>query len=393
MSSAFLPYGRQQITDDDVAAVVEALHAPLLTSGPKVEEFEAALAAYLSAPHVSVCSNGSTALHLAYLALGIGPGDEVITTPITFSATASAAYQTGATVRFADVEPDTGNIDLASVVPLIGPKTRAITVVHLAGLPVDLAGFRALADKHGLLLIEDACHALGGSFAGRGIASGFCDASLLSFHPVKHITTLEGGAVIVRTAEQKHHVDRLRHHGIERDPSRMEIASPGPWYHEVQEQGFNYRLPDVACALGISQLKRLPAQLTQRHALADAYDHEIVRVFGAGGIVRPQARRVGRVSGLHLYAARIDFDRSGKTRAQVMDGLRAKNVGSQVHYIPLTEQPFHRRKAGVDADRPRPGAAAYYRETLRLPLYADLRVDDVRFVVDALAATLAEPSR
>ena len=373
--------------------MVEALRAPLLTSGPKVDEFEAALAAYLSAPYVSVCSNGSTALHLAYLALGIGAGHEVITSPITFSATASAAYQTGATVRFADVEADTGNLDLASVIPLIGPKTRAITVVHLAGLPVDLAGFRELADKHGLLLIEDACHALGATFHERKIASGFCDASVLSFHPVKHITTLEGGAVITRTLEHKQHVDRLRHHGIERDPSKFEIASPGPWYHEVQEQGFNYRLPDVACALGISQLKRLSAQLAQRHALADAYDREIARAFGDGGIVTPQARRDGRVSGLHLYAARIDFDRAGVTRAQVMDGLRARGIGSQVHYIPLTEQPFHRRKAGADAARARPGAATYYRQTLSLPLYADLRLDDVRNVVDALAATLAEPTR
>jgi UDP-4-amino-4,6-dideoxy-N-acetyl-beta-L-altrosamine transaminase len=384
-----LPYGRQSITEDDIAAVVEALRAPLLTCGPEVERFEAALASFLDAPHVSVCANGTAALHLAYAALGLGAGDEVITSPITFSATASAAYQVGATVRFADVEPDTGNLDPASVEAMIGPRTRAITVVHLAGLPVDLASFRALADRHGLFLVEDACHALGATFRGRPVATA-ADAAVLSFHPVKHITTFEGGAVIVRDPERKRRIDRLRHHGIERDPARLSIESPGPWYHEVVEQGFNYRLPDVACALGRSQLARLPAQLAHRRALAARYDEELARRFGDDGVVRAPARRADRESAFHLYAVAIDFARARTTRARVMDRLRADGIGTQVHYVPLPQHPFHRARAGAHAALPRPGADHYYARTLSLPLYADLRVADVARVADALERALAE---
>ena len=394
MPADFLPYGRQSISDEDVAAVVEALRAPELTAGPRVARFEQALASYLDAPHVSVCSNGTAALHLAYAALELGPGDEIITTPITFSATASAAYQVGATVRFADVEPDTGNLDLASVAALIGPATRAIVAVHLAGLPVDLAALRALADARGLLLIEDACHALGAREHGRLVASGVADAAVLSFHPVKHLTTMEGGAVIVRNPDIKRHVDRLRHHGIERDATRLSRPSPGPWYHEVVEQGFNYRLPDVACALGISQLGRLPAALDRRRAIAAVYDAELARRFGSGpaALVRRPARRVERVSAYHLYAVAIDFDRACVSRAVLMDRLRARGIGTQVHYIPLTQQPFHRAKVGAHADVVRPGADAYYAATLSLPMYPELGDDDVRRVADELDRALSEPA-
>lgn len=386
------PYGRQDIDEADVSAVVAALRGELLTCGPAVPRFEAALASYLGAPHVAVCSSGTAALHLAYAALDLGPGDEIITSPITFSATASAAYQVGATVRFADVDPATGNLDPASVVRLIGPRTRALTVVHLAGLPAELDELGELARGHGLYLVEDACHALGAVYRGSLVAGGQADAAVLSFHPVKHLTTGEGGAVILRDGERHRRVGRLRHHGIERDPARLSRPSPGPWYHEVVEQGWNYRLPDLACALGESQLRRLPASLARRRELATRYRAALAARWGEGGPVRAPAERADRTSAYHLFTVAIDFDGLGVSRGAVMTALAARGIGTQVHYIPLPEQPFHRARAGDHADWPRPGAAHYYARTLSLPMYPSLPDAAVDEIVDALAAALVELS-
>lgn len=386
------PYGRQSIDDADVAAVIAALRADLLTCGPQVAAFERELGAWLGAPHVTVCSSGTAALHLAYASLGLGAGDEIITTPITFSATASAAYQVGATVRFADVDPITGNLDVASVAKLIGPRTRAIVAVHLAGLPADLDELAALAREHGLLLIEDACHALGATYRGALVASGLVDAAVLSFHPVKHITTGEGGAVVFRDASHQRAAQRLRHHGIERDPARWSQPSPGPWYHEVVEQGFNYRLPDLLCALGRAQLARLPAFLAARRALAATYRAAIAARFDEQ-LVRAPAVLADRDSAHHLYPVAIDFARAGLDRGALMHALAAQGVGTQVHYIPLTQQPFHRARAGAHASAPRPGADAYYARTLSLPMYPGLDDHGVHAVIDALATSLTELAR
>lgn len=386
------PYGRQSIDDADVAAVVAALRADLLTCGPQVAGFESELAAWLGAEHVTVCSSGTAALHLAYAALGLGPGDELITSPITFSATASAAYQVGATVRFADVDPVTGNLDPASVAALIGPRTRAIVPVHLAGLPADLDELLGLARDHGLLVIEDACHALGATYRGAKVASGRADAAVLSFHPVKHITTGEGGAIVFRDRDHQRAAQRLRHHGLERDPARMSRPSPGPWYYEVVEQGWNYRLPDLMCALGRAQLVRLPAFLAARAAIAATYRAALADRF-PDGAVRAPAQLADRTSAHHLFPIAIDFAGRGVDRGALMHALAARGVGTQVHYIPLTEQPFHRARAGDHADRPRPGAAAYYARTLSLPMYPGLDERALTAVVDALAACLTELSR
>ncbi len=389
------PYGKQTIGDDDVAAVVAALRGELLTCGPQVAAFEQELGAYLGARHVTVCSNGTAALHLAYASLGIGPGDEIITTPITFSATASAAYQVGATVRFADVDPATGNLDPRAVAALITPRTRAIVPVHLAGQPADLEELAALARGAGAFLVEDACHALGATYRDRMVASGFADAAVLSFHPVKHITTGEGGAVVFRDAEPQRAAQRLRHHGIERDPSRYSRPSPGPWYHEVVEQGFNYRLPDLLCALGRTQLARLPAFLADRRALAAAYRTALAARFGTArdAAVRAPVVQHDRESAYHLFADAIDFAGLGVERGALMTALAARGVGSQVHYIPLPQQPFHRRKAGDHAAMSRPGADSYYARTLSLPMYPGL--DDVSAgdIVTALADCLTELRR
>jgi perosamine synthetase len=376
----FLPYAQQEISEEDIAAVVGALRSPMITQGPQVAAFEAALASFTGAGHVSVVANGSVALQLAYAALGLGPGDEIITTPNTFAATANAARALGADVRFCDVEPDTGNLDVATIEPLITPRTRGIAAVHFGGLPVDLPALRTLADRHGLWIVEDAAHALGATYAGELVGSGrYSEATTLSFHPVKHITTGEGGAVLVRDPALKRAVDRLRHHGVERE--ELLLPSPGPWYHEVQSLGWNARLTDLQCALGTSQLRRLPGWLIQRRALAASY-RELV---GARlpELVRVQATRAGRDSAYHLLPALIDFASCGRARAEVMVALRERGIGTQVHYIPVDSQPYYRSLYGEPA--PHPGMEQFYARELSLPMYPGLTTADVERVVSTLA--------
>ena len=382
MSRAALPYATQSIDDDDVAAVAAALREPLLTQGPLVGRFEAGLADFLGAAHVSACSSGTAALHLAYLALGIGPGDEVLTSPITFSATAAAALLCGARVRLADVEPDSGLLDLARLERAITPATRAITAVHLAGLPVDLAPLRELCDRRGLWLVEDAAHALGAEYHGARIGGGPAHAATFSFHPVKHITTLEGGAVATADPALKRRVDRLRQHGIERDPDRFERLPAEPWSYEVQELGLNYRLSDVACALGLSQLAKQPAWLARRRALAARYRERLAPMPGVAG----PAERPGRLSAHHLFPVRIDFRAAGLTRGDVVRGLAARGIGTQVHYIPLYEHPLYRLHG---AGGPLEGAEAYHQRTLSLPMHHSMSEADVDRVVGALAEVLS----
>jgi perosamine synthetase len=386
-----LRYGCQTIDDDDVTAVVEALRAPQLTCGPLVTRFEDALAGWLGADHATVCASGTAALHLAYAGLGIGEGDEIITTPITFSATAAAAYYVGARVRIADVDPHTGNLTARSVEPLITARTRAIVPVHLGGLPADLDELTVLARSRGLSIIEDACHALGATYRGQPIGAagpGTSDAVVFSFHPVKHITTGEGGAVIVRDPDIQRRLARLRQHGIERDPTRLS-GDPAPWRYEVQELGWNYRLSDLACALGVSQLAKLTGFLEARRRLAAVYRAELARTFGGDGVA-PPAEAADRVSAYHLFAVAIDFARFGTTRARVMQALAAAGIGTQVHYIPLLDHPLHHRRCPDERARPRPGADHYYARTLSLPLYPALSPDDVRFVVGELHRILGE---
>ena len=381
-----LPYGRQTIDDDDIAAVVDALRAPLLTCGPLVPRFEAALASWLGAPHATVCSSGTAALHLAYAALGIGPGDEIITTPITFSATAAAAYYVGAGVRIADVDPRTGNLTAASVEPLITPRTRAIVPVHLAGLPADMAELTALAARHGLRIVEDACHALGATYRGERIGAGASDAVVFSFHPVKHITTGEGGAIVVRDPDVRRRLERLRQHGIERDHGKLD-APAGPWVYEVQELGWNYRLPDIACALGLAQLAKLDRFVADRRRLAAHYRTELARTFAPDAVAAPP-QLADRESAYHLFTVAIDFARYSTSRALVMAQLAAAGIATQVHYIPLLDHPLHARRCPDELARPRPGAAHYYARTLTLPLYPALTAADATRVVDELRRAL-----
>lgn len=391
---AFLPYGRQFLDASDREAVIAALESDYLTTGPEVERFEADLCRHTSAEYAVACSNGTAALHLAILALGIGPGDKVIVPTVTFLSTANAVHLCGGEVIFADVDPATGIMTpetFEEAAARTGGKFSAVIPVHLGGQCADMVTIAGIARSHDAAVIEDACHALGSVTADGAV--GACvhsDAVALSFHPVKTITTAEGGAVLTRHAALTKKARALRNHGMTRDPSEfldrdLALAPDGTandWYYEQQQLGLNYRLPDLNCALGRSQLAKLDRFVERRRRLVARYDSLLER-FGAKA--RPVARLPGQTPSWHLQVVLIDFDEVGKDRAQVMRELRVRGIGTQVHYIPVHRQPWQRQKGGfVDL----PGADAYYRRCLSLPLHADMSEDDVDFVVAELADIL-----
>lgn len=395
MTSAlpFLPYGRQLIEEDDIAAVAEALRAQMLTTGPRVAEFEAAFAAATGAAHAVVCNSGTAALHLAMLALDLRAGDAVVVPSVTFLATANAVRFTGAEVVFADVDPDTGLMAPAHLEEALarakkqGLRARAATPVHLAGQACDMAALAAVAERHGIALVEDACHALGNDGAGA------CDRSLLacfSTHPVKAIAMGEGGVVTTREPEVAARLRRLRSHGMVREPDQFlqpDLAfdasgTANPWYYEMAEIGWNYREPDVLCALGLSQLGKLERFIARRRALAALYDR---RLAPLAPLLRPVPRVRWSDHAYHLYAVLIDFAAAGMERAALMRRLSERGIGTQVHYIPVHRQPYYRSRYGrLDL----PGADAYYARCLTLPLFPAMADSDVARVADALTDIL-----
>jgi perosamine synthetase len=382
MADDILPYGRQWIEDDDVEAVVEALRGVYLTTGPTVARFEEALAEAVGAAHAVAVCNGTAALHAACAAAGLGPGDEVLVPAMTFLASANCARYVGAEPVFVDVDPDSGLIDLDDAARRITDRSKAIIPVHLTGRPVDLDALAALAEAHDLRVIEDAAHALGARHHDRPI--GGCTRSsmaIFSFHPVKHVTTGEGGAITTNDPALAEAMRVFRSHGMVREQLRQ--PSPGPWYYEQQTLGFNYRITDLQCALGLSQLAKLPRFLARRRALAARYDALLAQLEH----VRPVA--VGTpdtLSAYHLYAILIDFAAVGRDRAAVMAGLRERGVLTQVHYIPVPAQPYYQDR-GADM-REYPGAQAYYERTLSVPLYPAMADADVDRVVAALREVL-----
>jgi UDP-4-amino-4,6-dideoxy-N-acetyl-beta-L-altrosamine transaminase len=386
-----LPYGRQTIEDDDVAAVAEALRADFLTTGPRVEAFEQAFAETVGARHAVACSSGTAALHLAMLALGVGAGDVVVAPAITFAATANCARYQGAEVVFADVDSETGLMTPETLAEALqrlgGRRLAAVLPVHLAGNVVDLPALRQLA--HPAPLVEDACHALGTTMTFGNLTEQAGDGrhgalACFSFHPVKTITTGEGGMVTTPDAALAERLRIFRSHGIVRDPHLFETPRepPEPWAYEMQALGFNYRLPDVLCALGLSQLAKLSRFVTRRRALAFDYWRLLARYAPSVKAVAPP---VGCDPALHLFTVLIDFAQLGLDRGAVMDALRAKGVGSQVHYIPVHQHPYYRHRYGeIDL----PGAGAYYARCLSLPLYPSMGDSDPERVVVALAGAL-----
>lgn len=392
MADDILPYGRQWIDEDDIAAVVEALRADYLTTGPTVGRFEAALAQVVGAAHAVAVCNGTAALHAACAVAGLGPGDEVLVPALTFLASANCARYVGAEPVFVDVDKRSGLIDVEHAASLVGPKTRAIIPVHLNGRPADLPAIRALADKHDLTVIEDAAHALGARTRDtRGDTRiGDCrdsDMAIFSFHPVKHVTTGEGGAITTAKPELAAALEVFRSHGMVRDPDLLRHPSPGPWYYEQHTLGYNYRITDLQCALGISQLAKLERFVARRRALAARYD----QLLAALEWVEPVA--IGTpdsVSAYHLYAVHIDFQALDRPRAQVVAALRELGILTQVHYIPVPAQPYYTDR-GADPSR-YPGALAYYASVLSLPMFPAMRDADVDRVVEALTQVLGRPT-
>ena len=394
-SPRFLPYGRQVIEDDDIAAVVEALKSDFLTTGPRVEQFEAAFAEKVGARHAVACSNGTAALHLSLMALDVGPGDVVIAPSITFAATANCARYQGAEVVFADVDPDSGLMTpetLADAIGRVGDRRlKAILPVHLGGHAVNLPALRRLADAEGAVLVEDACHAVGTQMTFGNVAERVGDGrhssmACFSFHPVKTMTTAEGGMVATNDPVLARRMTLLRSHGITREPAEftapeMSLDPSGaanPWSYEMQALGYNYRLPDLLCALGISQLAKLDRFIATRRALTARYLELLPQL---APMVRAVPTPAYSHSALHLFVALIDFAAAGRSRKQVMDDLRAQGIGTQVHYIPVHRQPYYRTRYGqIDL----PGADAHYARCLSLPLYAGMEVGDVDRVVEAL---------
>lgn len=372
-----LPYGRQSINDDDIAAVTEVLKGDWLTTGPFVAQFEADLTAYSGATRVVSCTSGTAALHIAYAAAGIGPGDEVITTPMTFVATASSAMACGATVVFADIEPDTANIDAAAVEEAVTPRTKVITGVDYAGQPVDIDRLNEIAHQVGALTVEDAAHSIGSLNAGRPIGS-IADVTTFSFFPTKNMTTAEGGAVATLDADLGQRAHEFHFIGLVRDPTRMRYPDEGPWHQEVHEWGLNYRLSDVHAALGISQLKRLDQFKVRRAEIFARYQRELAGIDG----VEIHTVRDGQDPIWHLYPARI----LGGRRREVFDKMRAAGVGVQVNYLPVYWHPVFEDlgyRRGMC-----PNAEAFYEQELSLPLFADMTDDDQTRVIEALAAAL-----
>ena len=368
-----LPYGRQWVDDDDVEAVSRVLRSDWLTTGPMVEEFEKAFAQFTATAHAVAVCNGTAALHAAMAALEIGPGDEVIVPAITFVATANAVVYQGGTPVFADVDPETLLIDPAAVRRLITPRTKAIAAVDYAGQPCDYAALRAIATEHQLALVADACHALGGADQGRPVGS-LADLSTFSLHPVKPIATGEGGVIVTDNADLAARMRVFRNHGITTDFRQREKV--GAFFYEMTELGYNYRLSDIHCALGLSQLRKLPAWVQRRQEIAAQYD----RAFAGHALVRPLAKRAGISHGYHLYAIRLapPID-----RAEVFRALRVEGVGTNVHYLPVYLHPFYRERFGLQPGLC-PRAEAAYAQLLTLPLFPAMSDADVEYVVSTL---------
>jgi UDP-4-amino-4,6-dideoxy-N-acetyl-beta-L-altrosamine transaminase len=383
--SAALPYGRQTIEADDVAAVAMALQDDFLTTGPKVDEFEAAFAEYVGAKYAIACSNGTAALHLAMLALGVGPGEVAIVPSITFLATANCARYVGAEVVFADVDPSTGLMTPATLEEAIGRRGRlpvgAVLPVHLRGDACELPALRRVAEHAGAALVEDACHALGtrATFDNAPAMTGdnrWSDLAVFSFHPVKTLTTGEGGMLTTGDTLLAQRLRHLRSHGM------LRRDNADPWWYEMPEMGFNYRLPDVLCALGLSQLAKLDRLIARRRALALRYETALAPL---AEFVRIALRPSWSDPALHLMTVLIDFPAAGRSRREVVEALRAKGIGSQVHYIPVHHQPYYVARYG---EARLPGADAWYARCLSLPFFPAMTETDVDRVAEALAGAL-----
>ncbi len=376
-----LPYGRQTIDDDDVAAVTRTLRSDWLTTGPRVAEFEKALAAVAGTSDAVVVSTGTAALHAAMYALGVGPGDEVLVAAMTFAASANCAAFLGARPVFVDVDPDTLLIDPRQVEARVTPRTKAVVAVDYAGQPCDYDALETATRKHGLALVDDACHAIGGSYrhpqAGTRPVGSLALLNAFSFHPVKHVATGEGGAVTTSDAELARRLRLFRNHGITTD--FRERAVQGAFAYEMVDLGYNYRLSDIQCALGISQLAKLSASVARRQAIARQYDE----AFRQLPLVKPLAVRGDVSHAYHLYVVRLELEALAADRTTIFRALRAEGIGVNVHYLPIHLHPYYQNKFGTCKGLC-PVAEAAYEQILSLQMFPAMSDDYVRDVVAAV---------
>ncbi len=379
-----IPYSTQWIDKEDIEAVIQVLRSDRITQGPCIEEFERAVAEYAGARFAVAFSSGTAALHAACAAAGVGPGDEVITSPLTFVASANCAVYLGATPVFADVDQESLTLNWREATQKVTPRTKVLIPVDFGGRPCDLDQIKALAARHGLVVIEDAAHALGAEYRGHRVG-GLADMTILSFHPVKHITTGEGGMILTNDQSLRDKLRLFRSHGIVRDSSKLTKPDEGDWYYEMQELGFNYRITDIQCALGLAQLRRLELFVKRRREIAARYTEAFSSLPGLVLPTEPPWTR----SSFHLYVIQLPIEHLKGGRRAVFDALIARKLGVNVHYIPVHLQPYYQRRWGYRSGD-FPVAEQYYERAITIPLYPRMTDEDVRYVIVSVREVIAE---
>lgn len=384
-----IPYGRQDITQADIDAVTEVLQSDFLTQGPKVPEFETALAAHVGARFGVAVNSATSALHIACMALDLGPGDRLWTTPVTFVASANCGRYCGADVDFVDIDPSTYNISVSALAAKLeaaaqsGTLPKVLVVVHLAGQPCEMQAIRALTAEYNIAIIEDASHAVGGRYQDEPIGNGrYSDITVFSFHPVKIITSAEGGMALTNDEQLAERMRLARSHGITRDAEQMTQAPDGDWYYQQLSLGYNYRMTEMQAALGLSQLQRLDAFVTARHAIANRYNTEL-----AGLPLKLPWQHPDSYSAYHLYIIRLATDQLTHSHTHIFSELRARGIGVNLHYIPVHTQPYYQQQ-GFQPDQ-FPQAMAYYRQAISIPMFASLTETDQQHVITTLREVLA----